>query len=169
MTEMMRKQRQLKYGTSSIAAVIIVAGILVALNVISTKLFVRADLTESKEFTVSRSSKQILRKLDDIVNVKVFFSKKLPPQLATMEQQLTDLLKEYQVYSGGKVKVRFIDPASKPELAREAQSMGIPQLQMNLLEKDQYQITNVYLGIGVQYGDKTQAIPVIDDVSSLEY
>jgi ABC-2 type transport system permease protein len=169
MAENIRKQRQMKYGISSAAGILILAGILVALNVIGTRLFVRADMTEGKEFTTSRPTRQILGKLDDIVTIKVFFSKKLPPQLATLQQQLEDMLKEYEVYSKGKVHVTTIDPASKPEYAQQAQSMGIPQLQMNLLEKDQYQVSNVYLGIGVQYGDKTQAIPVVQDVSNLEY
>jgi ABC-type uncharacterized transport system involved in gliding motility auxiliary subunit len=167
--EMTKKQRRMKYGLSSAAAILIMAGILIAVNVIGGRLFVRADMTEGKEFTVSPATKQILRRLDDLVTVKVFFSKKLPPQLATLEQELGDILKEYQVYSGGKVQVRFIDPGEKPETGQEAQSMGIPQLQMNVMEKDQYQVTNVFMGIGVQYEDKTQAIPVVQDVGTLEY
>ena len=163
------KRKRMQYGLSSAAAVLVVAGILIALNVIGQRLFVRADLTEGKEFTISPATKSILRKLDDLVTVKVFFSKKVPPQLTTLEQQLSDLLKEYQVYSGGKVQVRFIDPAEKPETAQEAQSMGIPQLQMNLLEKDQYQVTNIYMGIGIQYEDKVKSIPVVQDVGTLEY
>jgi ABC-2 type transport system permease protein len=169
MSEPTLKRKHMQYGLSSVAAILVVAGILIAVNIIGDRLFVRADMTEGKEFTISPATKQILRKLDDLVTVKVYFSKKLPPQLATLEQQVDDVLKEYQVYSGGKVQVRFIDPGAKPELAQEAEAMGIPQLQMNLLEKDQYQVTNVFMGIGVQYEDKRQAIPMVQDVSSLEY
>lgn len=169
MNEQTQKKRRLKYGLSSVAAVLVLAGILIALNIIGDRLFLRADMTEGKEFTVSPATKQILRRLDDLITVHVFFSSKLPPQLATLQQQLGDLLKEYQVYSGGKVQVRFIDPAEKPETQQQAQSMGIPQLQMNLLEKDQYQVANIYMGIGLQYLDKTQAIPVVQDVGTLEY
>lgn len=169
MTEMNKAQRRLKYGISSAAGILIVAGILVALNAISSRLFVRADLTEQKEFTVSPATKQILRELDDVVSIKVFFTRKLPPQLATLRQQIEDLLKEYRVYSGGKVQVRIFDPNVEPERAQEAQSMGIAQVQMNLLEKDQFQVTNVYMGLGIQYGDKVETIPFIQDASTLEY
>ncbi|MFN8547701.1 MAG: GldG family protein [Candidatus Eisenbacteria bacterium] len=164
-----KKERVLKYGVNSGLAVVIMAGILIAVNVIGTQLFGRLDLTEGREFTVSSSTKRILRNLDDVVTVKCYFSKKLPPQLATLEQQVADLLKEYTVYSKGKVNVRFFDPGASEDLKGQARSMGIPELQMNVLEKDQYQVSNVYLGIGLQYGDKTQAIPVIQDVSTLEY
>ncbi len=164
-----KKTRVLKYGINSGLAVLIMAGILIALNVIGTQIFGRLDLTEGKEFTVSSSTKKILGGLNDVVAVKCYFSKKLPPQLANLEQQVADLLKEYEVYSKGKITVRFFDPGTSEDLKGQARSMGIPELQMNVLEKDQYQVSNVYLGIGLQYGDKTQAIPVVEDLSTLEY
>ena len=163
------RQRAVKYGLNAGLLVLIVAGILIAANVISARVFTRVDLTEGKEFTVSDSSKEILRRLDDVVNVKVFFSEKLPPQLTTLKQSVADVLKEYEVSSRGNVRVRFIDPGESEDLRQQAQAMGIPQLQMNLLEKDQYQVTNVFLGIGIQYGDKTEAIPVIQDLNTFEY
>jgi len=163
-----RKKRTIKYGVNSGLAALIFGGILVAANVIGSRLFARADLTEGKEFTISSSTKQILKRLDDVVQIKVFFSKKLPPQLATLEQQVGDLLKEYEIYSDGKVTVRFFDPESE-DVKGQARSMGIPEVQMNVLEKDQYRVVNVLMGLGVQYGDKTEPIPLIQDVTSLEY
>ncbi|MBK8232642.1 MAG: GldG family protein [Candidatus Eisenbacteria bacterium] len=164
-----KKERVLKYGVNSGLAVLIMAGILIAANVIGTQVFGRLDLTEGREFTISPSTKNILRRLDDVVTVKCFFSKKLPPQLANLEQQVADLLKEYEVYSKGNLNVRFFDPGTSEDLKGQARTMNIPELQMNVLEKDQYQVSNVYLGIGLQYGDKVEAIPVVEDVSNLEY
>lgn len=163
------RQRTVKYGLNAGLLILIVAGILVAANVISARVFTRMDLTEGKEFTVSDSSKKILRELEDVVNVKVFFSEKLPPQLTTLKQNVADVLKEYEVHSRGNVRVRFIDPGEDEDLRQQAQNMGIPQLQMNLLEKDQYQVTNVFLGIGLQYGDQTEALPVVQDLDTFEY
>lgn len=165
---MSNRERKLKYGLNSGLAILIVAGILIAANVIGNYAFARLDLTEGREFTISKSTKSILNRLDDIVQVKVFFSKKLPPQLTTLEQNVADLLKEYSVYSKGKVTVRFVRCETEEEKG-QARAMGIPELQMNVLEKDQYQVSNVYLGMGLQYGDKTQAIPTVQDLSSLEY
>lgn len=163
------KQRTMKYGINAGLLVLIVAGILVAVNVIGAQFFHRIDLTEGKEFTISDATKRVLRGLDDVVNVKVFFSEQLPAQLTTLEQDVADTLKEYEIYSDGMVRVRFIDPKDDPELRRQAEAMGIPQLQMNVMERDQYQVTNVFLGIGIQYGDQTEAIPVVQDLNTFEY
>lgn len=168
MSETMHRQRKLKYGVSSAVAVIIFAGILIALNIIGQRLFLRADLTEWKEFTVSQSTRNILRDLDDLISIQVFFSKDLPPQVATLEQRVSDILREYEVYSGGRVSVRYLDP-EKPEVRHQAAGMGIPQLQMNVLQADQFQIMNVYMGIGIRYGERMQAIPMVQDVNTLEY
>lgn len=168
MTGTTHRQRRLKYGVSSAVAVIVFAGILIALNTIGQRLFLRADLTEWKEFTISQSTRNILRNLDDLISIQVFFSKDLPPQVATLEQHVGDILREYEVYSGGRVSVRYMDP-ERPEVRQQASNMGIPQLQMNVLQADQFQITNVYLGIGIRYGERTEAIPMVQDANTLEY
>jgi ABC-type uncharacterized transport system involved in gliding motility auxiliary subunit len=51
----------------------------------------------------------------------------------------------------------------------ELAAKGIPTLQFNVLRNDSYQVVNGYLGILIQYGDKTQVIPVVGDTSNLEY
>ena len=47
--------------------------------------------------------------------------------------------------------------------------MGIPQVQLNIIEKDQAQLTNVYFGMAIFYADKKEVIPFISDTRNLEY
>jgi ABC-type uncharacterized transport system involved in gliding motility auxiliary subunit len=169
MTETTRKQRRVKYGVSAAASVVILAGILVALNLIASRISVRADLTGGREFSVSPATKSILRNLDDVVRVNAYISGQLPPEMAPIRNRVTDMLREYESYARGKLQVRVIDPSKKPELAQEAQSMGIAQVQASQLAKDQFQVTNVFLGIGVQKGDKIESIPFVQDDYTLEY
>jgi len=160
---------KVKHGINGTVLVLVVAGILIALNVIGSQVFTRADLTEGKEFTISDATKRVLERLDDVVQVKMFFSKKLPPQLVSLEQNLEDVLKEYEIYSDGNIQVQYIDPSESEEARAAAQAAGVPQLQMNLVEQDQFQITTVFLGMGIEYAGKTEVIPVIQDLSTFEY
>lgn len=162
-------KKKLKYGVNTTVAAFLVLGILIAVNIVGKFLFTRLDLTDSKEFTVSPATKRILSKLDDVVLAKVYFSDKLPDQLATLERNVNDLLKEFEVYSKGKLKIQFINPDETEDTKNQAIAMGIPQLQMNVLEKDQYQVMNVFMGIGLQSGEKVEALPVIQDLSNFEY
>lgn len=157
-----------KQASLSINALIL-AGILIVLNFLSYQIFFALDLTQNKEYSISNVSKTALGKLDDLVNIKAYFSADLPSQYVNLPQAVKDTLDEYRKYSKGKVRYEFIDPKDNQELAQELQIKGVPQLQFNVLEKDKYQVVNGYLGMTISYGDKTEVIPVIQDTGNLEY
>ena len=161
--------RRLKYSTNYIALTLIILGILAVLNFFFLRHFGRIDLTQDKRYTLTSSTKGVLRNLDDIVTIKLYFSKKLPSYLVNLKRDITDILDEYKAYSGGNLSVKFIDPTENPTLQQELRFMGIPQVQLNIIEKDQAQLTNVYLGMAIFYTDKKEVIPFISDTRNLEY
>lgn len=161
--------KKVRYGTNYIALIVILAAILGVINVLSYRHFLRADLTENKQYTISESTKKVLTGLDDIVNIKVYFSKKLPPYLTTLTDQVQDLLEEYRTYAKGNLNIEFVDPASDPAMEQRLRFMGIPQVRLNVIERDQAQFTNVYLGMAILYGDNKEVIPAITDTSNFEY
>jgi ABC-2 type transport system permease protein len=156
-------------GGNFAAIVSISLGILILVNILSLRHFSRIDLTEQKEFTLSDATKDLVSKLDDLVNINVYFTKDLPPHLMGLSQQVKDILDEYRAYSHGNIQISFIDPAENKELEQRVHILGIPRVQVNIFEKDQAQIKTVYLGIAVSYEDKSEVIPVVQDVMNLEY
>ncbi|RLA93569.1 MAG: hypothetical protein DRG25_04280, partial [Deltaproteobacteria bacterium] len=156
-------------GTNYLFFILIILGFLALFNFLSLRHFSRIDLTENKIYTLSPASKKIASHLDDVVNIKCYFSKKLPPYVVNLKRQVKDILDEYQAYAKGNLQVEFLDPAEDPALERKMRFMGIPQVQMNILEKDQATSTNVYMGIAVSYEDKQEVIPFVRDINNLEY
>ncbi|MCX8043584.1 MAG: GldG family protein [Desulfobacterota bacterium] len=156
-------------GTNVTLVAILLAGILVVLNAFSARHFIRYDLTRTKRYTISDATKNILAGLDDLVNIKVYLSRKLPPYMAPLVDQVKDLLEEYRVYGKGNIAVEYIDPEDDPTLAQKLQFMGIPQLRLNIVEKDQAAVTTVYMGLAVLYGDNKEVIPALTDTATLEY
>lgn len=163
------RARKIKYNSNLLLVILIVVGILGVVNFLSLRHFRRIDLTEGKIYSISQSTQRTLAKLTDIVNIKVYFSKELPPQLATLDGQVKDLLDEYRAYSKNKLLIEFTDPAADPSLEQRMRFIGIPKVQLNVFQKDQAQLTNVYLGLMVMYQDKKEVIPVIQDTKNLEY
>lgn len=155
--------------TNSVALIIIALGILIVLNFFSYNIFYRFDLTQNKDYSISKVSKNTVADLKDIVSIKAYFSANLPAQYINLRQEVSDILEEYGSYSGGKVRFEFIDPGDDQALEQELYLAGIPQLQFNVLEKDKYQVVNGYLGLLIQYGEKTQAIPVVETTINFEY
>ncbi|NQU77873.1 GldG family protein [Candidatus Falkowbacteria bacterium] len=147
----------------------ILAGIIIVVNIISNGVFNRVDLTSEKVFTITDSTRNVLKNLDDTVTIKAYFSRELPAELLVLQQEIKDTLDEYKNYSGGKLKVKFIDPADDEELVKEVQGLGIPQVQFNIRAKDKLEVRNGYFGLAIMYLDKREVIPLVQNTATLEY
>lgn len=159
------------YSINNKALVFIVLGILVLVNILSLRYFVRFDWTRDDQYSISDSTKELLQGLEDIVTVKAYFTENLPPQLIPVRQYVRDILSEYEAYSGGNFDYEFVDPAEDLEAAQEARQVGVQQVRMQVRENDSFQVQNGYLGLGIFFEGKTEAIPVIQeqDAANLEY
>ncbi|MCF7884897.1 MAG: GldG family protein [Candidatus Marinimicrobia bacterium] len=146
----------------------LVAVIAIILNVALRSIFFRIDLTKNNIYSLSESSKTILNKIDDRMVAKVFFSENLPGQYGNTKRYLQDLLEEYQAYSKGKFQFEFINPTDQ-ETKQQARSYRISPVQMQVVENDEMQVKNVYMGMALLYNDKNETIPVIKSTKGLEY
>lgn len=97
------------YGGNAALMVAAVVGILVLVNALGTRFSQRWDLTSSGQFTLSERTQQILERLEQPVQVSAFFENEDPSRT-----RAEDLLKEYQVRAGGKVRYEFVDPEAAP-------------------------------------------------------
>jgi ABC-type uncharacterized transport system involved in gliding motility auxiliary subunit len=104
--------RQARYGTLAGVSILVVLGILVAINYIGSKQNKRWDLTTNKQFSLSDQSRNVLSKLDSPMQIRVFAQE---PEF----QRYRDKLKEYE-YASKKISTEYIDPDKKPTLARQA-------------------------------------------------
>ena len=61
--------------------------------------------SHNKAYSLSKISKYAVSKLEDNMVVKLYASKKLPPQMNTIDRYVKDLLEEYR--QAGKVKFHY--------------------------------------------------------------
>jgi ABC-2 type transport system permease protein len=161
--------KKFKYGTTSIFEIALIAGILVLVNIFSLGTFRRVDLTQNREYTISKQTKMILSELDDIVNVKVFISSELPPEFTSMDRQIRDMMEEFQAYSNSNFRLKFIDPKEDERYLQETQMANIPEVSFQVMKKDQMQVMKAYMGILIEHENKTESIPFVSSVDNLEY
>ncbi len=157
--------RQLR---NSYILTLLIFGIVGMAAYISANHFVRLDLTENQQYTLSPSSKEVMAGLDDIITVKVFFSDELPPNLFSIRQYVEDILSELASFSNGNLTVQFLNPADEA-VAAEAKDLGILPVRMNILAKDKFEVKNGFLGISLTYGDRHEVLPVVQNSANLEY
>ena len=148
--------------------VILIAG-LTLLNLLSRNIFHRIDLTENEIFSLSSSSINVVKNVDDLLTMKVYFSNNLPNELGNTRRYLQDILEEYSAVSDGNIRFVFHDPESNENLEEQARKDGIQPVQMQVVENDKLEIKRVYMGMVLLYEDKKETLPVIQSTTGLEY
>lgn len=159
-----------KRSVASNAAFFLVAviGIVVAVNLIATRVFGRIDMTDAKVYTLSPASKDVVRELKDYLTVKAYISDTLPPELKSLSRYLRDLLDEYRANSKGKLKFEAVDPVAA-KLEDEATTCGVRKLQIQKMEDQKIEVGAYYLGLCLEYEGKNEAIPEIVNLEGVEY
>ena len=119
----------------------------------------RADLTQSKEYSLSTVTEDLLANLQEPLLIRAYFSERTHPLLAPLVPRIRDMLTEYQVASHGKVMVEVVDPAQNPDLEAEAaQSYGIRPTPFQIAGRYESSVVNAYFDILVRYGDKSEVL-----------
>ncbi len=114
----------------SIIGVIAAAGIAIGLNMLSDARLssTRIDLTASRMYTLSASTKTVLTSLKEPVTLRLFYSRKLGatvPAYGTYADHVREMLLNYASISGGKVKVEFFDPEPYSDVEDRAMAYGL--------------------------------------------
>lgn len=148
----------LKAVTTTSTGLAILLVTVVSLNIIASKLLFRADLTEDKVYSLSDGTRNIIKKLDRDVTVKLFFSrsiKELPIPIKTYATRVEEVLQEYQNVSAGRITVEVIDPKPDTDDEEWAQKYGINGVR--LPKGDQ-----MFFGVVLIVGSQEFAIPYLD-------
>ena len=143
--------------------------ILFLLNSISQNWFHRWDLTDNDMYSLSSSSESVVKQVDDLLTMKVYFSDDLPGEYANNRRYLQDILEEYEALGDGNIRFEFFRPEDDEDIEQEAQKAGIMPVQMQVVENDKMEVKRVLMGMIIQYEDKKEVLPVIQTTTGLEY
>jgi gliding-associated putative ABC transporter substrate-binding component GldG len=143
--------------------------VLILVNLISRNWFFRWDLTDNKMYSLSESSRTVVKQIDDLLTMKVYFSDNLPGEYGNNRRYLQDILEEYAAYSHGNIRFEFYTPESDEDLEAEAQKAGITPVQLQVVENDKLEVKRIFMGMVMLYEDKKEVIPVIQTTTGLEY
>ena len=89
--------------------VIIIAAIII-LNLISSKWFIRIDLTKEKRYTLAPITRSFIKDLDDEVFVKVYLTGELNVGFRKLSKAIQEILDELRIASGKKIYYKTVDP-----------------------------------------------------------
>jgi ABC-type uncharacterized transport system involved in gliding motility auxiliary subunit len=105
------RTRQTRLGTLTAISIVVVLGILTAINYIGARQNKRWDLTAGGQYTLSDQTRNVLLKLDAPLRITAF------DQVTSLDR-FKDRLREYE-YVSKLVSVEYVDADRKPALARQ--------------------------------------------------
>lgn len=100
--------------------IVIVAVVLV--NIISSFVYQRYDMTEDQRFSLSPGTITYLENEKNFENrlfLKIYLEGKLPAELSHFRSAIEDKLKEFKQYAGDRIEYQFIDPNEGTEKERD--------------------------------------------------
>jgi len=147
---------------------LMIVGVVVLINILSDRFFVRLDLTQDKRYTLSTATKNILRNLREPVTISAYFTGDLPPQYINLRREFSNMLVEYGNLSRGMVVFEMIDPKDE-ETEMAAMQAGVQPVIVNIRERDQVKQQKAYMGAVVRMGDRKEVIPLIQSDAAMEY
>jgi ABC-type uncharacterized transport system involved in gliding motility auxiliary subunit len=156
---MTQSNRMLWKVGGGVAGLALLLVILVATNLIISRLRLRVDLTEENLYTLSDGTRQVMKKLSEPVTLKLFFSRSLPDvpvQLKAYATQVEDVLHEYRLAGGSKVILEVYDPEPDSDAEESAQRYGVSPQSMDVFSPP------AYFGLVAVSGDREGTIPALD-------
>lgn len=149
--------------------ILILLGIVVVVNLISTEYFARLDLTDDNRYTLSDATLNILEDIQQPLTITAYFTEDLPPQYMESKRNFKDLLIEYSNYSDGMLNYEFVNPNKDEQSKQQAMREGVRPVVINVRKKDEVKQQRAFLGAVIKMGSDKETIPLVTQASSMEY
>lgn len=141
--------------------------IIVVVNVIGSFIYTRFDLTSEKRYTLSDTSKEILRNLDDYVYFRIYLEGEFPAGFKKLRKETKEMLDEFRAYSKF-IDYDFInpsesnDPAERTETYKILYQSGLNPTELAIQSKDGAQQIVIWPGALVSYQNKEMPLDLLD-------
>ncbi|TGK17466.1 gliding motility ABC transporter [Leptospira fluminis] len=138
-------------------------------NAIVSEANCKKDLSRSKRFELTSSTRKLASALDSTLYIDAFYSSKVPGEYKARLELTQQILKEIESAGNGKILLRFYDPDTSLEDARKAADSGIEPQILQKAERGSASVKQAYLGVSLRLGSKTEVIPVAFFAEQIEY
>jgi gliding-associated putative ABC transporter substrate-binding component GldG len=151
----------------NLKSVIITITILIIINLIGNTFFHRFDLTKDHRYTLSQTSLDIIKQIQEPLSVKIYMEGDLPPEFRRLQQETKELLEEFQAFNSN-IIFEFVNP-----LENEDESMdnikslyikGLTPVNITVDDKGKQSQEMVFPWAIAVYQNKEVNIPLLKNI-----
>lgn len=141
--------------------------VIIAVNIIASFVYTRFDLTSEKRYTLSDTSKEILKNLDDYVYFRVYLEGDFPAGFKKLRKETKEMLDEFRAYSKF-VDYEFINPSESNDAAERNETYkllyqsGLNHTEVAVQTKSGTQQLIIWPCALVSYQEKEKPLDLLD-------
>ncbi|QBN17778.1 gliding motility-associated ABC transporter substrate-binding protein GldG [Flavobacterium nackdongense] len=149
---------------NNIKSLLIVVAVLLVLNVVSNYFFHRFDLTKDKRYTLSATSLNIIKQVQNPLYVKIYLQGDLPAEFKRLQSETRDLFEEFQAYNKN-IVFEFVDPLENEDESmdniKELYLKGLTPINITVDDKGKQSQEMVFPWAIAVYNNKEVNIPLL--------
>ena len=152
---------------NSLKSVVIIIAVLLILNIIGNFFFHRFDLTKDKRYTLSTTSLNIIKQVENPLFIKVYMQGNLPAEFKRLQQETKQLLEEFQAYNKN-IIFEFVNPLENKDESmdqiKELYRKGLTPINITVDDKGKQSQEMVFPWAIAVYNNKEVNIPLLKNI-----
>ena len=152
---------------NNLKSVLIIVAIVLVLNTLGSSFFHRFDLTKDKRYTLSPTSLNIIKQVQNPLYIKVFMQGDLPAEFKRLQQETKQLLEVFQAYNNN-IVFEFVDPLENEDASmnniKELYRKGLTPINITVDDKGKQSQAMVFPWAIAVYDNKEVNIPLLKNI-----
>ena len=141
--------------------------VLIVLNVLGSLFFHRFDLTKDKRYTLSQTSLNIVKQVQNPLSIKIYMQGDLPADFRRLQQETKQLLEEFQAYNSN-IVFEFVNPMENEdesmEVIKSLYQKGLTPINITVDDKGKQSQAMVFPWAIAVYNNKEVNIPLLKNI-----
>ena len=138
--------------------------VLIAVNLISSKVYKRFDLTADQRYTLSQEALQTIDNVDSPLVIDVFLEGDFPSEFRRLRDETKQIIEEYSLYNNN-LTFNFINPledeSNQERNVQQLSQRGLQPFQINIKESGKTSQELIIPWALASYNEQTVKIPLI--------
>ena len=152
------------YTRNNIKQLAVIIVVLIVANVLSTTFFKRFDLTSDQRYTLSETTLNTLKKVQEPIYIDVFLDGEFPAAFKRLQSETYQLLEEYKAYNSN-IIFKFNNPnedaANAEQYASELIGLGFTPTNINQNIKGKKELIQIFPWAIANMGEKSVRVPLL--------
>jgi gliding-associated putative ABC transporter substrate-binding component GldG len=152
---------------NNLKSVAIIIAVLLVLNLIGNSFFHRFDLTKDKRYTLSGTSLNIIKQVENPLYIKIYMQGNLPAEFKRLQQETKQLLEEFQAYNKN-IIFEFVNPLENKDESmdqiKELYRKGLTPINITVDDKGKQSQEMVFPWAIAVYNNKEVNIPLLKNI-----